>query len=66
MLGIAVVLETLQGTDYDLRQRFIFSLPHLYSFSFPFYLFALLWVGGIEEERWSGASQAPTPGAAAF
>lgn len=48
MLGIAVVLEILQRTDYDLR-RFIFFFPHFYSFSF--YLFTLLWVRGIEIEE---------------
>lgn len=49
VLGIAVVLEILQRTDYDLRRRFIFFFPHFYSFSF--YSFALLWVGGIEIEE---------------
>jgi len=68
VLGIAVVLEILQGTDYDLRQRFIFALPHpLFLFLSFFIYFTLLWVGGIEvEEKRSGASQARTPGAAAF
>jgi len=68
VLGIAVVLEILQGTDYDLRQRFIFALPHpLFLFLSFFIYFTLLWVGGIEvEEKRSRASQARTPGAAAF
>jgi len=56
VLGIAV---------YGLRRGFIFFFPHFYSFSF--YLFTLLWVGGIEiEEKRSGALQARAPGAAAF